>query len=380
MLVAMADHAALAVQGAQETAAAARHRAALEQLLTVSSKRSPRRLRSTPSCRRCATASIRRSASRTSASGPARPRDRGPSRTRGPMAGTSTTRPSIADAIRPNCGSCGRALRGRKAGHLIDHEGVERVLREHHVYRVDVERRGHGRSHGEITAVCVVLGRAGEVMVRSWVDDPDDRLVRRRASCRRCESSPTRRHRAGHRRPVRGDAVSRGARSAHPPLEPAGVRRRLEPEVPGRCAMATRCRCACAISTGSRPLNDRIMAHAAGEALERSWRRACTVRTVDSAFRIGGDEFAVLLPETDGPRRGHDRRVSEATATRSRARTSVHGHLRVACLPRDGSTCTVWYAPPMPRDVRGQTRVPRGSRVPLGSDRSGEARRTWISI
>ncbi len=38
ILSAMAEHAALAIQGAQETAAAARHRTALEQLLTVSSK------------------------------------------------------------------------------------------------------------------------------------------------------------------------------------------------------------------------------------------------------------------------------------------------------------------------------------------------------
>ena len=38
ILVAMADHAAIAVQSAQEAAAAARHRAALEQLLAVSSR------------------------------------------------------------------------------------------------------------------------------------------------------------------------------------------------------------------------------------------------------------------------------------------------------------------------------------------------------
>ena len=38
ILSAMAEHAALAIQGAQEAAAAARHRTALEQLLTVSSK------------------------------------------------------------------------------------------------------------------------------------------------------------------------------------------------------------------------------------------------------------------------------------------------------------------------------------------------------
>ena len=38
ILVAMADHAALAIQSAQEAAAAARHRTALEQLLTVSSQ------------------------------------------------------------------------------------------------------------------------------------------------------------------------------------------------------------------------------------------------------------------------------------------------------------------------------------------------------
>src|SRR5258708_17785697 len=38
VLVSLADHAALAVQGAQESAEAARHRLALEQLLEVSSR------------------------------------------------------------------------------------------------------------------------------------------------------------------------------------------------------------------------------------------------------------------------------------------------------------------------------------------------------
>ena len=38
VLVAMADHAAIAIQSAQEASAAARHRAALEQLLAVSSR------------------------------------------------------------------------------------------------------------------------------------------------------------------------------------------------------------------------------------------------------------------------------------------------------------------------------------------------------
>jgi diguanylate cyclase (GGDEF)-like protein len=51
---------------------------------------------------------------------------------------------------------------------------------------------------------------------------------------------------------------------------------------------------------GFKRLND-DHGHAAGDAaLERVGATLqATVRTVDSAFRIGGDEFALLLPQTD---------------------------------------------------------------------------------
>ena len=52
---------------------------------------------------------------------------------------------------------------------------------------------------------------------------------------------------------------------------------------------------------------DRVL-RAAGEALARGCRAS------DSAFRIGGDEFALVLPETD---------ADEATACAGRARDAL---------------------------------------------------------
>ena len=64
MLVALAEHAALAVQSAQEAAEAARHRLALEQLLGVSSRLIAEPA-STRSCARSARGVATRSGSRT---------------------------------------------------------------------------------------------------------------------------------------------------------------------------------------------------------------------------------------------------------------------------------------------------------------------------
>ncbi len=51
---------------------------------------------------------------------------------------------------------------------------------------------------------------------------------------------------------------------------------------------------------GFKRLND-DHGHAAGDARSERVGAAlqATIRTVDSAFRIGGDEFALLLPQTD---------------------------------------------------------------------------------
>lgn len=53
---------------------------------------------------------------------------------------------------------------------------------------------------------------------------------------------------------------------------------------------------------GLKPLNDRL-GHAAGDALLRhtAGKVRSMLRQVDSAARIGGDEFVVILPSTDGP-------------------------------------------------------------------------------
>ncbi|MFN0137267.1 MAG: diguanylate cyclase [Phycisphaerae bacterium] len=53
---------------------------------------------------------------------------------------------------------------------------------------------------------------------------------------------------------------------------------------------------------GLKPLNDRL-GHAAGDALLRhtAGKVRAMLRQVDAAARIGGDEFVVILPSTDGP-------------------------------------------------------------------------------
>jgi len=91
---------------------------------------------------------------------------------------------------------------------------------------------------------------------------------------------------------------------------------------------------------GFKHLNDRF-GHAAGDDLLRAvavgLERA--MRAQDTVARVGGDEFAVLAPETD--ERGAHRlaeRVVDAVADVAAGFDSIHASVGIAVFPEDGTT------------------------------------------
>ena len=121
---------------------------------------------------------------------------------------------------------------------------------------------------------------------------------------------------------------------------------------------------------GFKALNDRN-GHAAGdEALEVVGGVLTSVlRTADAAFRIGGDEFALILPETgEEEARAAVDRVSAAMSVAFAARDEEpRGRLRGRGLPARRRRSAPALPRRRPRDVRGEAaRASPGLTVPLG--------------
>ena len=89
---------------------------------------------------------------------------------------------------------------------------------------------------------------------------------------------------------------------------------------------------------GFKALNDRF-GHLAGDDLLRDVAASLqhTIRAQDTAARMGGDEFCVLAPETDGP--GTQRleaRVARAVASVTAGLDTLHASMGTATFPADG--------------------------------------------
>ena len=193
--------------------------------------------------------------------------------------------------------------------------------------------RGAGRDRRRPAAAarCSAPSPRGQALLLAWSRlsaSPSSRLGRPAAGataagqpCRALGAGPPRRADRGRQLPRPARAPGRGDRP--PPAPLAGVRR-----------------WSCSISTASRQVNERF-GHLEGDRLLAEIGAALSdeVRAEDSVFRQGGDEFAVIVPETNAEE-------AEEVAARLRATAARGGSDGPArSRPRPASRCSRPTAP-----------------------------------
>jgi diguanylate cyclase (GGDEF)-like protein len=298
VLTAMADHAALAIQAAQEGAQAARHRTALEQLLAVSSSLTETFAIDTilqSICDGISTALGFRHAC-VDLPDP----DTGDFHTRAahgwemtdPAVGGSMTPDEVKSLLDPRYEIEGCFL-------LTAEQAAERIPPVHHVYHSQLNGRGQNawRDHW---LVVPMWSRAGELIGMVWADDPEDRLL---PSAPRLQALRVFANQATTALDAASQYEEMQFLAEHDPLTRLYNRRAFNQRLDAEVARSNRYGHPLALVlsdlNGFKALND-ARGHAAGDAaLERVGSLLlAAIRTIDDAFRIGGDEFALLLPET----------------------------------------------------------------------------------
>ncbi len=315
VLSAMAEHVALAIQGAQESEATVRHRRALEQLLAVSSKLTE--TFSIDAILQAVCEGIHSSLGFENVCIDLPDGDSGQYRTRAAY-GWSPDDDAVSEPMTPTELEPLMDERFAIEGcQLIDHVTAERLITRRLV-TYHSQLRGLGPHAWDDHWLFVPLWtRHGEMMGAIWVDDPVDRLL---PSDRKLQALRVFANQATTALDAAAQYEELTYLAEHDPLTGLLNRRAFDTALETEVARAERYGHSLALVLcdldGFKRLND-DHGHAAGDAaLEQVGRTlAATVRTVDSAFRIGGDEFALLLPQT-----GHD----EAVAVTERISAALH--------------------------------------------------------
>jgi diguanylate cyclase (GGDEF)-like protein len=334
VLVALADHAALAVQSAQEAAEAARHRVALEQLLEVSS-----RLPAEPvadEILRAVCAGVRDAlgfqnvlAVLRDSHGRLEPRAAvGWSVEEMTRSGTVLLR-DVAGLLDPEF--------EREGCYLLTSEAAQRRMSHYRVsYSSELNGRGPWAWNHHWLLVPLQDG-IGDVIGLLAVDEPEDRLLPSRDKLQALRVFANQAAAAiatsSHLRELRFLAD-------HDPLTRLLNRRAFVDRLEGEVARAMRYGRSFGLIVCDlddfKALNDRL-GHPAGDEALQVFARILhsSLRRGDEAFRIGGDEFALLLAEaSDDDAREVVRRVNEQL-------TDVNASFGVASCPdhaRDAQT------------------------------------------
>jgi diguanylate cyclase (GGDEF)-like protein len=330
VLVALADHAALAVQSAQEAANAARHRLALEQLLGVSSYLTAEP--ATDEILRAVCSGVRDALGFKNVLAALVETDTGRLDPRAAVGWSIEAvvqrRPvflqQIAGLIDPEFEIEGCYL-------LPSSEAEARLSLDREPYLS--EQNGLGPWAWDHHWLLVPLHDSNDDVIGVlWADEPEDRLLPSQDTLQALRVFANQ----------AAAAVIASSRlnevrflADHDPLTRLLNRRAFVERLDGEVARATRYGHTFALVVcdldGFKELNDRH-GHAAGdEALQRFARTLnAGLRTGDEAFRIGGDEFALLLAEaTEEEARAVLERVVEASG----ALVASYG---VATCPRSG--------------------------------------------
>ena len=333
VLVAVADHVALALESFQEAAAAAHHRLALRELLQVSS-----RLAETPSVEAILQATCdghhrTRSGSGRCAIQLPDPRSGVFSRARRP----GWTLDELAQNAPLSMWELAPLLDPPfeiQGCYLLTHEqAMSRLPAGHRMYRSVMNGRGPW-AWDRHWLVVPLLDRDGKVIAVIWADDPDDRLVPSRQLMQAlrvfANQATAALDSAGRFEEVRFLAE-------HDPLTRLFNRHafadRLELEMTRSTRYGRPFTLVVLDVDGFKSVNDRH-GHLAGDAaLEQlGLVLRAGLRAADTAYRIGGDEFALLLPETSAP----EARVGDRAHRRgSRGDGRPGGHAAPGELRRD---------------------------------------------
>jgi diguanylate cyclase (GGDEF)-like protein len=314
ILVALADHAAIAVQSAQEAAAAARHRAALEQLLAVSSRLTE--TFSIDAILQSVCDAIHTALEFDNVCIDLPDPETGVFQSRAThgwelsdaAVSTPMTRLELEQLLQPEYEVEGC--------HLIEHdEAMRRVAPEHDTYHSRINGRGPGawRNHWLLVPL---WGRTGGLMGLIWADDPIDRMIPADAKLQALRVFA---NQATTALDTAAQYEEMQFLAEHDPLTRLYNRRaftdRLELESSRAVRYGHPLSLVLCDLNGFKALND-AHGHAAGDAALEQIGSVLRdgLRRADAAYRIGGDEFALLLPETS---------ADDATAVAERVSTAM---------------------------------------------------------